>query len=843
MSVIKKGFGGAEKPGSSEASHPKNDDNDTGGDRSAGFDLTAPAAHAAGNGAPDQKAPSHFASLSSHHAAHDDDSHSAGIVPRERLGPSPLPQLHAVNEAYHHIIDGDSDALDLARYWRVVRRHKWGIVGVALAVLAVGLLGAMLTTPLYRAQTTLVAEPFQRKVTLKDEYINSAAIFLFYDTQFDIIRSRAIAERVVDRLGLVEGARAELDKAPHDDVESDSDIAVLLESLRHWFDWRNWAGGSQDDIQAKPPSDKELRGSLVAEVQDSLTVQGGKQSQIINIFYEGPDAREAARRANAIAQAYVSFGDDNRLASSKRTNQWLQDQIVQVRENLKRSEAALLAYQESSGLVDTGQQQTVSNDRLMQMTDELVRAASQAAEAKLRYDQARLLAKDIGNIEKITTVLPNSNIAQIALDLSEAERQVGELTARVTDQHPMMKEALVSVREAKKALKKEIDKVVNTLRNEYQVADKKMREIDVLLASERAAIGDATGATLELVGLERDVENNRKLYEALLVRLQETDVTSDLDASNIQILDTATPPLAPFKPNKVLIVMLAGIFGLGLGILLAFVREHLDRTLKTLDDIEDKLGLPALGIVPLIKDLRDGTPETFYLNNSRSPFAEKLNHIRTSLLFSSIDNPPRTLLVTSATSGEGKTTLAANVAAALSQLDKTLLIEVDLRKPVLAARLGLTGPRGITDLVTDLGLANEVIRPIEGEPNLFVIPCGTRPPNPLELLSSQQFRKVLDRLREHFAYIVLDGPPLLAVSDAAVLGHTVDASIIAARAESTSIKMHKDALRLLRKAKVEPEGVVLTQADVKRMAYYGGHDYHYDRRYYGEDQATEKARL
>jgi len=760
-----------------------------------------------------------------------DDSHQGALVPREDLSPAHLPYLQAINEAYQPVLEGEVDGLDIARYWRIVNRHKWGIISVTLIVLVIGFLNALLKTPIYRAQTTLVAEPFQRKVTLKEEYINNAAVYLFYDTQFDIIRSRAIAERVVDDLGLVEQARKAEEELAQASNEPKGNLAVLAEAVRGWLDWRRWLGGTQQESDLAPPSNADLRKSLVETVRSSVSVQGGKQSQIINISYEDADAREAARRANAVAKAYVGYGSDIRFQTSQRTNEWLQDQIVEVRDDLKQAEGELLAYQKNTGMIASSDRQAMMNDSLEKLNEQLVDAIRRRSEAQLRYEQVRnITASNLAKVESIESFAKDFSVNRILIEIRDAQRQVGELKGRVTEEHPLFKEARLKVLETQLALMREISAVTGRLRSEFEVASAQQKEIQQLIQNEKKEIGDTTADALELVRLERNVENQRGLYEALLVRLQETDVTNDLDASNIQILDAASAPLVPFKPNKVRIMMLAGILGLGLGILLAFLREHLDRTLKTLDDIEEKFGITALGMVPLIKGKKHHRAESYYLDNPRSPFAEKINHIRTSLLFSSIDNPPRTILITSATGGEGKTTLATNLAASFSQLDRTLLLEVDLRKPALAARLGIANTQGLTDLLADLDLANEVINPVLDSDKLFLLTCGTHPPNPLELLSSQRFRQVLEKLQEHFRYIVLDGPPLLAVSDAAVLGHLADTTILAARFEATSTKMVKDALSLMRKARVDPEGVVLAQADTKRMAYYGGHYYHWEPR-------------
>lgn len=850
MSSIEKGFGEPKKPSAQEVAK----EGSTGPENEpTGFDLRGDSSANGANkdagkqrfelGSPGRPTSYGRDGMDGHDEFERRHSQDAHVIRREPLRTNPAPYLQAVNEAYHPVIEAEQeDAIDLARYWRIVNRHKWGILSITLLVLVIGTLNALSKTPIYRAQTTLVAEPFQRKVTVKDEYINSAAVFLFYDTQFDIIRSRAIAERAADDLRLVEKARANYENAQDKAEEPKTGVALLIDTVAGWFDWRHWVS---DSVEAQevvaPPTDEQLREGVISEVQGGTSVQGGKQSQIINIYFEHSDPNEAARRANAVASAYVRYGVDTRLASSQRTNQWLQDQIIEVRGALKKSEDALLAYQSQTGLVDTNQQQEISNDRLRELTTTLIEVKSRSAEAKLRYQRAQQLELEGADPDTMATILQSNNVKQLALELTRIERDMGELKSRVTEQHPLMKKANVELDEARKALRKEFNKVLNSLESEAQVAAAKTREIQDLIDAEKTEIGNSTGDTLELIRLERDVENNRKLYEALLIRLQETDVTSDLDTSNIQILDAASAPKAPYKPNKTRMIMLSAILGLGLGVLLAFVREHLDRTLKTMDDIEEKLGLTALGMVPLVRDRKHNEPASEYLGKPRSPFAEKINHIRTGLLFSSIDNPPRSVLVTSATGGEGKTTLAINLAAAYSQLDKTLLLEVDLRKPAISERLGIDHKLGLTDLIVDPGLGDQLIRPLKEGSNLYVLTCGTRPQNPLETLSSQQFAHLLKQLRRYFRYIVLDGPPLLAVSDAAVLGHLVDTTVLVAKAETTSLKMIKDALSLMRKARLEPLGVVLSQADTKRMAYYGGHYYHYDKRYYGEERDAQKA--
>ena len=315
----------------------------------------------------------------------------------------------------------------------------------------------------------------------------------------------------------------------------------------------------------------------------------------------------------------------------------------------------------------------------------------------------------------------------------------------------------------------------------------------------------------------------------------EADVSGDYDASNIRIIDNATIPEFPVKPRASLIVAASLVFGVFFGLVFAFARELMGNVFRTPDQLEQELALPSLGVTPLVKKKKGGVePEKQYIADQRSTFAEAINTIRTGLIFSNIDNPPKSILITSTNGSEGKTTLAINLAVALSQMDKTLLIEMDLRKPAVGKDLDIKADMGLSDLLSGKTDAN-VFHQVEGAPNLSVITCGTIPPNPMELISSKRFANLLHSLRERFTHIVIDSPPTLPVSDSCVLAKMVDATIIAVKAEETKISMAKETITRLRKVNATITGVVLTQASPQKMSYYGEH--YYQDSYYGVEKA------
>nr|WP_268820426.1 CpsD/CapB family tyrosine-protein kinase [Paraglaciecola sp. G1-23] len=265
----------------------------------------------------------------------------------------------------------------------------------------------------------------------------------------------------------------------------------------------------------------------------------------------------------------------------------------------------------------------------------------------------------------------------------------------------------------------------------------------------------------------------------------------------------------------------------------------LGNVFRTPDQIEEQLHIPSLGVTPLIKKGKKSVPpEKQYIDDQRSTFAEAINTIRTGLLFSDIDNPPQTVLITSTVGSEGKTTLAINLATAFSQLDKTLLIELDLRKPAISKDLGLTNITGLSDVLAgqvNVKIKGDELTKVEGAPNLRILTCGTIPPNPMELLSSKRFADLLESLKEQFTHIVIDSPPTLPVSDACVLSKLADATVVAVKAEATKINMAKETITRLRKVNANITGVVLTQASPQKMSYYGEH--YYQEGYYGVDKS------
>jgi len=715
---------------------------------------------------------------------------------------------------------GVEEGIDIRTYLRILRQQKWRILGFGLLFALLGLLIALRSTPIYRADVKLLAEPIDSKVSSSNQWTSTALVWLFYETQKEIILSRNVALQVVDKLGLVGRA--------------DNAAAAAAQQQARIFnlDWRLWLP-EQWRSEPKPLTAEEKRLGMADAIVGGLTVTIGKDSQIIQISYDDTDPKLAAEIANAVAVAYRDFGLSSRMNTAQAQTQFLNEQLLTLRSKVSKAEQTLQAYQETEGLLDTQSRQQIVTAELAGLSEQLIAAQARRGEAEIRFREVQRLQRDKSGYDSLASVLQNSLIARLSEKQSDLSRKVSELSERYGEKHPKMIAARSELAESNRALENAIAKVVGSLQQEYQVALQQESKTRSLIAQRESAMQNLRGKGFELAKLEREAENARQIYEQYLSKLNELDVTGEYDVSNVRVVDEASVPTSPVKPNKPRIVLGAAFLGLLLGVFLAFVRDRMDATFKLLEQVEAKLGLTGLGIVPLMgkRDLPT-IAERLGAATPHSPFTESVNHIRTGVLFSNVDKPPQVVMVTSSVAGEGKTTVSSNLAHSLSQLGRTLLIECDLRRPRLADVYGVDGRSGVTDLVLHPDKVHDCITKTADGDSLFLLPAGNELPNPLEFLSSETFARLLEALRKKFTYIVLDAPPVLPVSDGIVLSRRTDALILVVRADATTDRMAREAVKRIRAAHVEPIGVVLSQASAKKMAQYGGH-YYGDKGYYG----------
>lgn len=717
--------------------------------------------------------------------------------------------------------ESEAYSIDLTKYIKIINRRKLSIIIILFAFIALGAFYLNNATPIYSASVKLQADPVQPNASAQDQYLMNTMVFLFYETQYEIIQSRTISESVVEKLDLIE----EYADKMNTDIE-DNENGVFSQIKKFVNPTKN-SELSETDV---PLTKEEIKTLAAQTIQSSLTVKGGTQSQIINISFESDEPEKAAEIANAIADSYIAFGLESRLTQLKDTSSWLSEQLNNLKAQLQESEDKLRSFRLNENLVDTEQQARLSNSQLQNLNSELIRSQTELSEAEELYLQVQEIRNANGDFRSLRPVISNNTIRDLVREESTLGRRTQELSERYGEKHPKMIAARSDYAVAENNLSREVIKIVDGIEREFKLAKVQVENIRTLIRQATDELQSYQGDSFELTRLEREVENNRRIYESFLGKLMEADLSSDYDLSNIRIIDRATVPEFPIKPRPFLIMFGCLIIGLISGVSFALLREFLGNQFRTPEQIESELNLPVLGVVPTVSK-KEGPAEHQYIKNNRSTFAEGINSIRTGILFSDINKQPKSILVTSTHSGEGKTTLAINLAISFSQLADTLLLELDLRKPVIAKDLDLDKSVGLSDLLTGQ-IENNIHYCVEGAPNLKVVTCGSIPTNPIELLSSSKFLNILEGYKNKYKYIIIDSPPVLPVSDSLVMSKLVDTTVMAIKAEDTKIKSATEALYRLRKSNAPVSGAVFTQASIKNLSYYG--DYYYHAEYYGK---------
>jgi len=727
------------------------------------------------------------------------------------------------------------EEINLLEYWLVIKRRSRAIFGLAFVMALIGVLIAFTITPQYTSTVKILVEPDAPKVVSLDPLQGASNIWYFYETQYEIIASRSVAEAVVKNLKLEQHPffiKAMLESKEEESSSSTSDT------------WKSLISDSEPKVKNIKDEKFLIREAVIEMVLGGVSVKGAKKSQIINISYESPDAELSALIANAIVQAYIEKGLDAKLALNQNAAEWLNNRLLGLRQKLEISETALRNFQQKEGMVDTESFASITSGKLGGITEALIKAQARRAEAEIRYQQVKDIKISGKTLESLPIVLQNQFIQTLKAGQAKLARQVSELSDRYGHKHPKMIAAKGDLRIANRRLREEVSKVIDGIHRDYEIAVANVTKLKTLSQQTQQEARGGQGKKFELAKLERDVETNRQLFEVFMTRFKETSMTGDNGVTNVSIVDLARPALYPSKPKKKLIVAAAIFAGLFLGVLLAFLLEYLENTFRIPEDVEHKLGLPLLGILPALSldDKLDISPERYAFTDEKqksSAFIEALNNIRTGVMFANIDTPAKMIMVTSSVAHEGKTTLCSNLSLTFSHTGKTLLIDGDLRKQQFSKGvLSQKRVAGLAELAAGEVTMDECIIADKQVDNLFYMSSGLTTPKPLELLSSKKFAELLQQLREKFDHIIIDSAPVLPVSDSLILGHLVDEVILVVKADSTPHKMAQDAVKRLATAHVQPLGVVLQQADLEKMENYGGYSYGYGYGYgagYGEE--------
>ncbi len=718
----------------------------------------------------------------------------------------------------------------VTRYLQILLKRILTVILVSGAIFGLVAVYTLRQPRIYEAKTTLIVE-LNRPQILGDDVqpvtdLSPADYWKpeqFFETQYNIIRSRTLAQKVVNDLGL----ENDLEFLGLAQVEDPEELARRLEES-----------------------------DAVKVLLERLEIEPAVDSRIVGLKFRHTNPEIATRVVNAVAETYQQFNADERVESTGRAHRWLTGQFLDVKAKLEQSERALHEFKMKHNILTTSleDRQNITTQQLMDLSQKLTSARSERLRAAAEVEQIRQVrARAEGVVAgSFDAVIDNPLVQNLKVETSGLRQREAELSSRFLDDHP----DLIAVRRQLEIVQSdrdlEIDTILAAAENRLRVLQRTESGIQQELESVKQEALDLNAKELEYAELERDYQNNERLYTLVLKREKETDLARFLRDNNVRILDAALTPERPVLPRVWLNLLIGAVVGLAAGVALAFVREMLDNTVRTQSDVEERLGMTFLGLIPLFNPEREkgsseeGTVEEYkdlYIHNfPKSTVAECMRTIRTNLLFMSPDRPLRTLVVTSPGPREGKTVTASNLASVMAQSNtRVLLVDTDMRRPRVHKVFNMVNDVGISSLMLGEVTYEEAIKPTP-VPNLDVMCCGPIPPNPAELLHTERFQEVIRGLLERYDRVIFDSPPTIAVTDAMIISQLVDGLIFVVAGGRTARDVAAQAHSRLAGVNAPILGCILNQVDLGDRRY-GQHYYYYRRygQYYGQSEEEEDA--
>ena len=737
----------------------------------------------------------------------------------------------------------DDQVHPLREYWLTIKRHRWLIVMTALAILACAMLYLFTRIPLYTAEATILIErkaPQILKVqdTRADSIDSGDYNNEFYKTQYEILRSPALAERVIREEGL---QNLPLFGGKADKADSQKGlVANLKDGLKERV---KGFVPDKPKVNAPPPdpatAGKRLAGSYLSKLH--ISPVGG--TSLVKVRFTTPDPALSARLANAHANSYVRYGVDLRSQTNEEASEFLKQRLTELKERVEQSETALNSYRKDKGIISVDEKENVVIDRLLDLNRSLTKAEAEriGLEAQMHSIHGR-------NYDEVPLVRDSLVIGGLKGELAKSEADYASLAKEFKAGYPPLDNLKVRMEETRRRLQAEIQNEVKRIEVTYTAAKNNETGLRATMEDQKKTTLNLKDAAVQYAMLAREVDMNKQLYDGVLQRLKEIGVAAEIRSSNIYLMGKAEPPGGPSYPDKNGILLRGLFLGLLMGVGLAFLFDQLDNTIKSPEEAERFIQLPTLGVVPdfalltgtrtgyvsklvnsakaeLPAPTRDEDRPSVLDHHPLSLVAEAYRSLRSSLLLSQAGGPPHTMLMTSATRGEGKTTTLVNTAIVFSQLGiRVLVIDADLRRPRCHMLLKMENTAGLADVLAGQIGMEEAIRPTQAE-NLFLISAGTIPPNPAELLGSRKMHELLQQLREQFEFIFIDSSPVMAVSDAVFLSTMVEGTLMVVNRRTPKPLVRKTRTRLST-PHTKILGVLLNRVDV-RAGEYGSYYAHY----------------
>lgn len=742
---------------------------------------------------------------------------------------------------------GPRQEINLREYWEKIRRRKGTVLSVAAVVFVLTAFWTFVQRPVYTAKGTLLIEKEPNILSFDQVFQIENMQDDFYQTQYRLLSGRTLADDVISRLKLYAN--------------------------------EEFVGKPDKRKKLPDPNDHVFRENLIDNFSRRLQVKPVRLTRLVEVSFDAKDPTLAADCVNELSSAFIDLNINMKYAATEQATEFLGSQIKTLQTDIEQKAKELQGLEAQANIVALGDKETTIIDRLSELNKALTEAQIDRYKKEATYNELKNVTPDF-----VPEAINNLLIQRLREDYVKLKREYQKMEERFQPDYPELQRAKVEMEAARKSLADETQNLVKGAYSDYQTALKREGSLEAAFNEQKNAAFEMNSSAVLYNGLKIEVQNKKTLLDSLLRRESETGVEARLKGlrtSNVRVVDRATVPVRPSSPRKARNLALALLLGLGGGIGLAFLFDFLDNSIKTSEDVERYAGLPTLGVVPRFSE---GGTEKGYLYSRRkkerkpeekteeviqvaaeagaqqdgaqvapavapkaapvhprmielvphhfpnSRLAESYRSIRTALLLSSADQPMKTIIVTSAVPGEGKTVSVANLGITLAQSGKTVLIvDADLRKPRQHRVFNVKNTFGLTSYLTDSIELRKVVK-TTAVPNLCLINAGPVPPNPAELLGSEKMAAFIELLRDKCDYILFDMPPMLEISDALILGARVDGMILVIHGDKTSREALRKAREKLDLLKVRTLGVIINNVNVDHQGYhYKDYYYHYER--------------
>ncbi len=737
-------------------------------------------------------------------------------------------QNYQAQERYRE--DDGEPAASVRDYFIIIRKRKYIVLTLLAVVFLLTTIATFSTTPIYTAAAEVLIERNRGSSGLENQYYSYDPEFL--DTQSAIIQSAKVARRVVDSLKLTTTYRTFFLEDKEDSPSFFSGIRVGLRDFAEKIITPlkgEDRGDSGQDHQlpgqhGEPLSDED---QVAMMIQGNLSVTPVKNTKIVQLTYSDRSPAIAKLVADAVAKAYMDEILDMKLTTSRYALQWMTAKAQDERKKLEASELAMQNYMRANDLVTVENKLAIYPQRLSEFSSQLSKAQTDRKVLEDVLKQINTAGANVFQLENIPTFAGNEVLKSLRESIFKARQNINELAKKFGEKHPVMIKANGELRELIGQQQAEINRVIATTKNSYDLAKSQEKHLEELLASTKSELLNLNEKFIQYSIMKRDVDANRVVYESLTSSIKKEAVTEQSQSVNVWVIKNAVLPAAPSKPNTKRNLALGLLLGLIGGIGCAFLIEYLDNTIKSEKDLENRYGLTVLGSVEKVKE-KGKNIESYIVQKPLSPLAESYRLIRSGLLLSSADHPPKTILVTSMGPGEGKTATTINIARVFSQGGKkVLIIDCDLRRPRVHSVFSMQNDKGLSNYLTG-NLSENIIHKIAGE-EIFVVTSGTIPPNPSDLVGSRKLKLLVEKMAESFDFILIDSPPVQSVTDGLALTQIVDGTVVVVRAGETTYEMIESGLKKLKDVQCHFLGFVLNGLSKSHGAgaYYSGYTAYY----------------